>query len=814
MTPPDSSLPSGSLAPARCTHSTLFVLLGDSIDREVVRSRCARPVLYNPQHCAKCALCNAEQQGCDSHLNVMLFGLGLFGCEHDDRHWAPHEETQSPQPRIRALLGGILQEPAAATFASIVISMHSGDWDVLATKECANISTVLLDTPAAWFEAADRLVDTTNAVVAASPVARRVRMPLLWRTAPLLCRSFAAGEDATELVAAVSSHGATLACRHGLTLVDWRGLSCRRLNSSLLLSDGTHWQPAAYDLMADELTRRATSEHGGGANACHVGTSRCECALCHTFVPWSWKLGRQGAVSCSHQRDHSTTVDVGSDALEAKPREAAPAESATATTVPSEAAILPACLSGSRPSRPPASVALFGLAAYPSLSTPSWIAMSTLGWQANADFLHMHVLAEVDVPAEWAPPGSNVIPLVFRAPLVDSLLRFAGVSSPTNRSRAASFAPLLADFAERACALDLSGYAFFGSVELDVVLGALPPFLAPYMQAPPAPQFDAIALRWAPPNKKAWTSVDDAVVYNTLADTDAGVPFSTPLLLLRNNATMRQLWWQAEQWLRTQERPGAYSLRHSATCRTCTSPLYWFDEHNWPNYWRHAFRGPAAGGRPSGEPSSTSGGAGPSGAGLSGTSVRVAFVCCAFDDHHVGVGSSVRAIADGCTVEWSGGVLTRTCSSAAKYAWDGGLSHPPPAVGSNLHGCDEHDVSEWPARANWSLGSPGCARLPRHAASEEESTACVAPAASFGYDICWLGAARETTASAATPAHTVAVLGGGDSAAALLTATDGRCYGVAVKRTLAAFHAARSKHLRQGELPRANETVELFPRFL
>lgn len=57
-----------------------------------------------------------------------------------------------------------------------------------------------------------------------------------------------------------------------------------------------------------------------------------------------------------------------------------------------------------------------------------------------------------------------------------------------------------------------------------------------------AGSYDAIALRWAPPNRKAWARADDAVAYNTLADMDAGVPLSTPLLLLRGNEQMRTLW--------------------------------------------------------------------------------------------------------------------------------------------------------------------------------------------------------------------------------------------------------------------------------
>ena len=816
----EDPLPSGHLAPARCAHSTLYVLLGDSIDREVVRSRCANPVAYIPQTCAKCVLCNAES-GCDSYVNIMLFGLGLFGCDHVDRHWAPHEETQVPQPRIRALLTNVLNTPAATTYSRIVISLHSGGWDVLATKECANISSVLLNAPNTWLAVAETaLLRTATSVVVSSQVASRVRTPLLWRTVPLLCRSFGGGEDASELIAAVSSHGVSLACRHSMTLVDWRGLSCARLNTSLQLPDGTHWHSAAYDLMAEELVRVAAAGHSHGVSACGVPTPRCECDLCNKFAAWSWRLGRKSAAGCSPHRDKHSASDgrraqsTGTPSSLAAPLAAvadaaAPAGRAAApfAELAAAASARPTCTVGSRPPQP-ASIALFSLAAYPSLSTPGWLAMSALGWHANAPLLHLHVLAESRVPAAWAPADSNVITLLFSAPLLYSLQRFVGVTAPSNRTRAASYAPLLAHFSEVACGLDLAAYTFFGSVELDVLLGDLAPFVTPYMAPPPAAQYDAIALRWAPPNRKGWVSIDDALAYNTLADADAGVPLSTPLLLLRNNASMRRLWWRAERWLRTQERPGAYSLHRAATCRTCTGPTYWFDEHNFPNFWRSELGGHVGSSIGSSSGGSGSGGSGSGGSGGGGGGVRVVFVCCAFDDHHVGVGSTTIA-PGGCTVEWTRGVLTRTCPSAAKAAWDDGLTLPPPAV-RGARGCEVQDVA-WPEAARWAMGDDACARLPRHAASEAAASVCAAPAASYGYDVAWHGDTRTRPNALLT----VAVVGGGDSAAALLAATGGRCHGVPIKRTLAAFHAARSKHVPgQHAVPRADATWQLFPRFL
>ena len=161
--------------------------------------------------------------------------------------------------------------------------------------------------------------------------------------------------------------------------------------------------------------------------------------------------------------------------------------------------------------------------------------------------------------------SGNVVSLVV-GDLIETLLRFAGIPTqqtataprPATRGRHVRRpSPLFsADFAATVCNVDLGGYSYFGSIELDIVLGDLRPFIGGYIDSS---TYDAIAMRWAPPNRRSWKSVDDAVGYNTLGDVDAGVPFSTPLLLLRNTRSMRTLWWKAELWLRGQERPGAYS---------------------------------------------------------------------------------------------------------------------------------------------------------------------------------------------------------------------------------------------------------------
>ena len=116
-------------------------------------------------------------------------------------------------------------------------------------------------------------------------------------------------------------------------------------------------------------------------------------------------------------------------------------------------------------------------------------------------------------------------------------------------------------------------------------------------------------------------------------------------------------------------------------------------------------------------------------------------------------------------------------------------------------------------------GEEACARLARHAASPELAAACAAagPGRSFGYDVAWMGGQTPLTSGNTT----ATVIGGGDSAAALLQHTRGMCRGVQISRTLAAFHAARSKHATS--LPRYTQqqllggegaAIELHPRFL
>jgi hypothetical protein len=239
---------------------------------------------------------------------------------------------------------------------------------------------------------------------------------------------------------------------------------------------------------------------------------------------------------------------------------------------------------------------------------------------------------------------------------------------------------------------------------------------------------------------------------------------------------------------------------------TRPGPLYWFDEHNFANYWKHAFAA---------RPAAT---AGASRNLSAGGEARVAFVCCAFDDHHA------NGRGGGCTVKWTAAAngtrrIIRACLDVAAFAWDG-------SGGT----CKAVNAS------SRNLDSEACGRMPRHAAPADLARACsLSPSSSFGFDVAWLGGetthrghpGRRAETSGGFHDSSAWVIGAGDSITALLKETRGQACGVPVVRTVAAFHAAKSKHASTGtgagslpggafvgDLLNAGSSVELHPRFL
>ena len=222
-------------------------------------------------------------------------------------------------------------------------------------------------------------------------------------------------------------------------------------------------------------------------------------------------------------------------------------------------------------------IALFSLAAYPQHAALHLAQAVLYGWQANADLIDVYVVTSNPPPValRCGDAAANVRCLIVDK-IEEALCRFADIgdtfcSAVGTRSahpsaaqhgsrpmRLASFAPLLPNFAEARLGLSLGGYAAVGTVELDVVLGKLAPFVQPYMRAP----FDAVALRWAPPRPRASSS--ELVATDTLTD-QLHAPLSTPLLL-RNNDSMRRLWVPRAPRTHASRPPGDVPWRLNAAC--------------------------------------------------------------------------------------------------------------------------------------------------------------------------------------------------------------------------------------------------------
>jgi hypothetical protein len=184
-------------------NHTLYILLGDSLDRSLVESRCrSTPARqYNREHCAKCLVCDgmASVDGA-MWLNIMLFGVGSQGCYHTDHAWAPLEESRNVTARVRRFLSHALEE--SPRHQQVVVQVHSGLWDVFATKANSLCSTPM---PAGmksfmgpfyngeWaINVRERLISPVREIISE----RRPDAKLIWRSMPFLCDHAAFGNDA------------------------------------------------------------------------------------------------------------------------------------------------------------------------------------------------------------------------------------------------------------------------------------------------------------------------------------------------------------------------------------------------------------------------------------------------------------------------------------------------------------------------------------------------------------------------------------------------------------------------------------------
>lgn len=274
----------------RAANTTLHILLGDSMDREMVRSRCAKPVRWAPHDCAKCYGCWGSP-GHDEWFNVFNFGVGSRDCYHSSAGWIGVNEPHNITTRVLYLVPKLLRR--AHRHARVVIQMHSGLWDIAATgpsSSCRNTSlceniVVRKGEPAQrvcrnsmmpfhtgeWQrDVRERLIAPVRQLVAGLSAGPPVS--LRWRSIPYVC-SMPAVFDPTQLtllnVNFASALGVALACAEGLALADWRSDSC---NANLPRPrDGIHFdRPEHYDGFA-----RAAPK-----DACGTWQEPCEWRMC------------------------------------------------------------------------------------------------------------------------------------------------------------------------------------------------------------------------------------------------------------------------------------------------------------------------------------------------------------------------------------------------------------------------------------------------------------------------------------------------------------------------------------------------------
>ena len=266
--------------PILAMHDRLFVLVGDSIDRETVRSQCRTPMSYVVD-CAKCLMCVNNDSGTSTWLNVMLFGVGSRGCIHRDRSWAPEQnrEVMSVTERVLRLLPHVLIQHAQR-HREVVVTLHTGLWDVFATEGSPTSSCGRqVDEPngptIAPFITGEWGVDIRDRLI--RPVLGTVRSYaphaiVAWRSLPFNCwRGW--GDVRTNIV--LASHlGVQLACIAGLPLLDWRALSCSHFRHEDLAIDLTHFNRRAHAVLARTLVQRDF------VDPCVTTQEQCELSIC------------------------------------------------------------------------------------------------------------------------------------------------------------------------------------------------------------------------------------------------------------------------------------------------------------------------------------------------------------------------------------------------------------------------------------------------------------------------------------------------------------------------------------------------------
>eukprot|EP00326_Haptolina_ericina_P030909 CAMPEP_0181172424 /NCGR_PEP_ID=MMETSP1096-20121128/2442_1 /TAXON_ID=156174 ORGANISM="Chrysochromulina ericina, Strain CCMP281" /NCGR_SAMPLE_ID=MMETSP1096 /ASSEMBLY_ACC=CAM_ASM_000453 /LENGTH=238 /DNA_ID=CAMNT_0023260151 /DNA_START=338 /DNA_END=1055 /DNA_ORIENTATION=+ len=210
----------------------------------------------------------------------MLFGVGSQGCYHTDHTWAPLEESRNVTARVRRFLSHALEE--SPRHQQVVVQVHSGLWDVFATKANSLCSTPM---PAGmksfmgpfyngeWaINVRERLISPVREIISE----RRPDAKLIWRSMPFLCDHAAFGNDAklTHFMALASTQGVLVACIEHLPVWDWRRISCETMTKGMM-TDQIHFAMAYYTHFVDALFR------GELVDPCTARQPDCEAVICN-----------------------------------------------------------------------------------------------------------------------------------------------------------------------------------------------------------------------------------------------------------------------------------------------------------------------------------------------------------------------------------------------------------------------------------------------------------------------------------------------------------------------------------------------------
>lgn len=225
---------------ARRDNGSVFILLGDSIDREFVKSRCKDPLEW--EH--KMWRC---WDGRNTWANVMTFGTGARGCWHITGESGLDVSAYNVTLRVEKYLGKLME---TVTTERIYVQLHAGLWDVTAFHGCDESELKDILHSGAWISHVRQTLIRPVRKLLQPYRDRGARINLGWRTMPFVCCT----HPPLETYQLASTMGVQLACSEGLQLVDWRTVSCSALTSSMLGSDLIHWNSSlSQELFAAEL---------------------------------------------------------------------------------------------------------------------------------------------------------------------------------------------------------------------------------------------------------------------------------------------------------------------------------------------------------------------------------------------------------------------------------------------------------------------------------------------------------------------------------------------------------------------------------